>query len=146
MHESEKWKWSHSVASDPQRPHGLQPTRLLRPWESPGKSTGVGCHCLLQSTTRASLKEESSGRQVPLISLSYQWPDWTKKHVLLVVPFVPPLHQLCGKVLTFTPCSAFSQLNNSFPSNKTYGQIFPCLAFLLHICYRVSSLVNYAYE
>ena len=30
------------------RPHGLQPTRLLRPWAFPGKSTGVGCHCLLQ--------------------------------------------------------------------------------------------------
>ena len=27
MHESEKWKWSHSVVSDPQRPHGLQPSR-----------------------------------------------------------------------------------------------------------------------
>ena len=32
-----------------QRPHGLQPTRLLRPWDFPGKSTGVGCHCLLRS-------------------------------------------------------------------------------------------------
>ena len=30
--------------------HGLQPTRLLCPWDSPGKSTGVGCHCLLQVT------------------------------------------------------------------------------------------------
>ena len=29
------------------RPHGLQPTRLLHPWGFPGKSTGVGCHCLL---------------------------------------------------------------------------------------------------
>ena len=29
-------------------PHGLQPIRLLGPWDSPGKSTGVGCHCLLQ--------------------------------------------------------------------------------------------------
>ena len=48
MHESEKWKWSHSVVSDPQQPHGLQPTRLLHPWDFPGKSTGVGCHCLLQ--------------------------------------------------------------------------------------------------
>ena len=47
MHESEKWKWSRSV-SDPQRPHGLQPSRLLCPWDFPGKSTGVGCHCLLQ--------------------------------------------------------------------------------------------------
>ena len=28
-------------------PHGLQPTRLLHPWDFPGKHTGVGCHCLL---------------------------------------------------------------------------------------------------
>ena len=48
MHKSEKWKWSHSVVSDSSRPHGLQPTRLLRPWDFPGKSTGVGCHRLLQ--------------------------------------------------------------------------------------------------
>ena len=47
MHESEKWKWSRSVVSDSLQPHGLQPTRLLHPWDSPGKSTGVGCHCLL---------------------------------------------------------------------------------------------------
>ena len=31
------------------RPHGPQPTRLLRPWDFPGKSTGVGCHCLLHT-------------------------------------------------------------------------------------------------
>ena len=30
------------------QPHGLQPTRLLRLWDSPGKSTGVGCHCFLR--------------------------------------------------------------------------------------------------
>ena len=46
MHESEKW--SRSVVSDSSRPHGLQCTRLLRPWDFPGKSTGVGSHCLLQ--------------------------------------------------------------------------------------------------
>ena len=49
MHESEKWKGSRSVVSDPQRPHRLQPTRLLHPWDFPGKSTGVGCHCLLHT-------------------------------------------------------------------------------------------------
>ena len=48
MHESGKWKWSLSVVSDSSRPHGLHPTRLFRPWDFPGKSTGVGCHCLLQ--------------------------------------------------------------------------------------------------
>ena len=49
MHESEKWKWSRSVVSDSSRRHGLQPTRPLRPWDLPGKSTGVGCHCLLRN-------------------------------------------------------------------------------------------------
>ena len=34
-----------------ERDHGedsWQPTRLLHPWDYPGKSTGVGCHCVLQ--------------------------------------------------------------------------------------------------
>ena len=34
--------------SDSVRPHRWQPTRLLHPWDSPGKNTGVGCHFLLQ--------------------------------------------------------------------------------------------------
>ena len=48
---SNAWKWKvkvKSVMSDSLRPHELQPTRLLRPWDFPGKSTGVGCHCLLR--------------------------------------------------------------------------------------------------
>ena len=34
--------------SDSARPHRRQPIRLHRPWDSPGKNTGVGCHFLLQ--------------------------------------------------------------------------------------------------
>ena len=34
--------------SDSVRPHRRQPTRFRRPWDSPGKNTGVGCHFLLQ--------------------------------------------------------------------------------------------------
>ena len=34
--------------SDSVRPHRRQPTRLYRPWDSPGKNTGVGCRFLLQ--------------------------------------------------------------------------------------------------
>ena len=37
-----------SVMSDSLWPYGLQPTRLLCSWDSPGKNTGVGCHFLLQ--------------------------------------------------------------------------------------------------
>ena len=42
------FKWSHSVMSDSLRSHGLYPTRLLCPWNFPGKSTGVSRHFLLQ--------------------------------------------------------------------------------------------------
>ena len=38
---------SCSVMSDSLQSHGLQSTRLLCPWNSPGKNTGVGCHSLL---------------------------------------------------------------------------------------------------
>ena len=37
-----------SVVSDSVLPHGPWPARLLCPWDSPGKNTGVGCHALLQ--------------------------------------------------------------------------------------------------
>ena len=37
-----------SVVSDSVQPHRRQPTRLPRPWDSPGKDTGVGCQFLLQ--------------------------------------------------------------------------------------------------
>ena len=71
MHESEKWKWSCSVVSDPQRPHGLQPTRLLCPWDFPGKSTGVGCHCLKVNAVKWRKLSKSCllGFLVSLISL-----------------------------------------------------------------------------
>ena len=36
-----------SFVSDSLQHYGLQPTRLLCPWDSPGKNTGVGCHSLL---------------------------------------------------------------------------------------------------
>ena len=37
-----------SVVSNSVQPHRRQPARLPRPWDSPGKNTGVGCHFLLQ--------------------------------------------------------------------------------------------------
>ena len=41
--------------SDSVRPHRGQPTRLPRPWDSPGKNTGGGCHFLLQCVKVKSL-------------------------------------------------------------------------------------------
>ena len=46
-----------SVVSDSVRPHRRQPTRLPRPWDSPGKNTGVGCHFLLHCVKVKSASE-----------------------------------------------------------------------------------------
>ena len=46
--------------SNSMRPHRQKPTRLPRPWDSPGKNTGVGCHFLLQ---RMKVKSESEVAQ-----------------------------------------------------------------------------------
>ena len=55
-----------SVMSDSVRPHRRQPTRLPRPWDSPGKNTGVGCRFLLQCMK---VKSESEVAQLcPTVS------------------------------------------------------------------------------
>ena len=57
---SNAWKWKGKVKSlscvrlftDSSRPHGLQPTRLLCPWDYPGKNTGVDCHSYSLGSSR----------------------------------------------------------------------------------------------
>ena len=53
--------FSSPTLYDSVRPHRRQPTRLPRPWDSPGKNTGVGCHFLLQCMT---VKSESEVAQL----------------------------------------------------------------------------------
>ena len=48
------------------RPHRRQPTRLPRPWDSPGKNTGVGCHFLLQCMKVKSEREVA--QSCPILS------------------------------------------------------------------------------
>ena len=62
------------VMADSVRPHRWQPTRLPRPWDSPGKNTGVGCHLLLQCMK---VKSESEVAQsCPTLSdpMDSSWP------------------------------------------------------------------------
>ena len=68
-----KWKWSHSVVSDSSQSNGLQPTRLLSPWDFPGKSTGVGFHCLLHTSSSVHLIIQFSfiKRASPYVIVSY---------------------------------------------------------------------------
>ena len=74
---------SHSVVSNSLRPNRLWPTRLLCPWDSPGKNTGVGSHSLLQGIfptqdsnpsfqhCRQILYHLSHTREVPISSITW---------------------------------------------------------------------------
>ena len=66
--------FSHSVVSNSLWPHGLHPTRLLSPWDSPGKKTGVGCHALLQGIfqTQASNPGLLHWQEMVLYHLNHQ--------------------------------------------------------------------------
>ena len=74
---------SCSVVSYSLRPHRLKPTRLLCPWNSPGKNTGVGCHALLQGIFPA------QGLNPHLLSLLH----WQ----LGSLPLVPPRKTICER-------------------------------------------------
>ena len=71
------WKWkksvSLSVVSSSLRSHGLWPARLLCPWDSLGKSTGVSCHFLLQGIF------PTQGSNLGLLhcrQILYHWATW----------------------------------------------------------------------
>ena len=118
MHESKNWKWSRSV-SNSQRPHGLQPTRLLRPWDFPGKSTGVGCHCLLQINCLVTPSPAQPTSPYPV--LSSQVYSSVKIKVLFCLAFV-----MLANLMDGTPLAKvhFSHYNHLSPTPLTIGNIF----------------------
>ena len=67
----------HSVVSNSSWPHGLQPTRLLCPWDYPGKNTGVGSHLLLRGMflIQGSNPESSCGFCIGR-QILYHWATW----------------------------------------------------------------------
>ena len=73
-------KWLQSCLT--LRPHGLKPARLLCPWDSPGKNTGVGCHALLQGIFPT---QESNPCLLPLL-------HWLAGSLQLALPQKPQNH------------------------------------------------------
>ena len=78
---SRKTQCSHAIAAADKslqscptlRPQRWQPTRLPRPWDSPGKNTGVGCHFLLQCMRVKSESEVAQSVRLFVIT-------WTAAH------------------------------------------------------------------
>ena len=112
------------------RPHRRQPTRLPRPWDSPGKSTGVGCHFPLQCMK---VKSESEVAQsCPTLSdpMDCSLPGSSihgifQARVLewIAIAFSVPLHRvwqmLTVCVLTKQPvCTGGSQVGDLLPRQQ----------------------------
>ena len=87
------------------RPHGLQPTRLLRPWDSPGKNTGVGCHFLLLKYLYDDTNNQQIYRKqwIKLVSSSHSFVFIVVIQLLSHVRlFATPLTELHHASLSFT--------------------------------------------
>ena len=74
-----------SVMSNSLRPHGLEPTRLLCPWDFPGKNTGVGCHFLLLTL---SFYSNFPLNVQEMISLCIKVNKGEKTCTTLLIPFI----------------------------------------------------------
>ena len=64
---------------DPQQPHAQQASRLLRSWDFPGKSTGVGCHCFLCNEDLVLAKGKKKKKILPEKSVRSQGKQDMKK-------------------------------------------------------------------
>ena len=129
--------------SDSVRPHRRQPTRLPRPWDSPGKNTGVGCHFLLQCMKVKS--ESKSLSRVRLLATpwtaAYQAPPsigFSRQEYWSGVPLPSPYYLL--SLIKFMICKYFLPFHRlsfhfliiSFDSQK-FNFDKPNLTFLAHV-------------
>ena len=105
------------------RPYGLKPTRLLSPWNSPGKNTGVGCHALLEGVfSTQDINVVSRTKQV-LVNCS----------VMLVVVVISYTSNLCFLFFRF--------ITGKLPSNqRLYFQPSPYPCSWVWFCDNFSSL------
>ena len=88
-------------------PHGLEPTRLLCPWNSPGKNTGVGCHALLQGSSQPRDWTQVScfvGRFFTI------WTTWEFQYMYI----------LCANLLQWCP-TLCSPMDCSPPGSSVHG-------------------------
>ena len=102
-------RWWFSVTSDSLLTHGLQPARLLCPWNSLGKNTGVGSHSLLQGifpTQWSNLVSRIAGRFFTI---------WATKEANIIIQIIEggmisQSHQSLWRVLPYWPESIYHMI------------------------------------
>ena len=92
--------------SDSVRPYRWQPTRLPRPWDSPGKNTGVGCHFLLQCMKVKSQSEVAQSCPTPSDPMDCSLPGsssmgFSRQEYWSGVPLPSPMSYIKSKQLLF---------------------------------------------
>ena len=102
------------------RPHRRHPTRLLRPWDSPGKNTGVGCHFLLQCMKVKSEREVAQSCLTLCDSMDCSIPGFPVLHCLaenvqthIHESMMPPNHLIL--------CCPLVLLPSIFPSIRVFS-------------------------
>ena len=112
-------------------PHGLQPTRLLWPWDSPGKNTGVGCHCLLHCMKVKSESEVAQSCLTPSDPMDCSPPGFSG-------------HGICqARVLEWVAIEEHAEHINSWQrATKTWFQIL-ALSLWLHDSMQVTQFQSF---
>ena len=139
--------------------HGLEPTKLLHPWDSPGKNTGVGCHFLLQGIflTQGSNPGLPHCRQTLIISAPPGKPLWELNVIVFPEWFMltfswswhsfSGLHwqviskgsiQVCIKHITFVIVPITSYSDYLFMSLSLQLAPYNCENFLKRNCFSFS--------
>ena len=104
--------------SDSVRPRRRQPTRLLRPWDSPGKNAGVSCHFLLQCM------KVKSEREVLQSCLTLSDPRTAAYQALPSIGFLLASGLAPSVVTRFVDVQLMSQLHHVV----VFGIKFVCVA------------------
>ena len=113
------------------RPHGLQPTTLLCPWDFPDKNTGVGCHFLLQGIFL------TQGSNICLLhwqadftreALCYKFLESTQTliHGALCPPHSAKWHANVSNLLFCSPTLSVSPEASRVVDNCTFFSAFSC--------------------
>ena len=112
------------------QPHRQQPTRLPRPWDSPGKNTGVGCHFLLQC-----MKVKMKGMSLSSVRLfvtpwtaAYQAPPsvgFSRQEYCSGVAFPSPVHENEKRKGSHSVLSDSSQPHGLQPTRLLHLWDFP---------------------
>ena len=117
--------------SDSLWPHGLQPTKLLCPWNFPGKNTGVGCHFLLRGIFPTQESSPHSSLPSPALAGGFFTTSTTfiNFHIYIsnphLVPAISASHLLPSSHLS-------SRAKSSLWTYSVLSELFCSAAMVLH--------------